>query len=116
MATLPGVFAPSLTGAAMSDLAAERNFVSAKPGIQASRSMPIADSTIARTGRVLFTALTACVTIGIPANMPSLSVDVRNLSLALAPWFLKCTALARSIRCGKSRFHGCGGTYGHLVM
>ena len=27
-----------------------------------------------------------------------------------------CTALARSIRCGKSTFHGCGGTYGHFVM
>ena len=26
------------------------------------------------------------------------------------------TAFARSIRCGKSTFHGCGGTYGHFVM
>ena len=30
--------------------------------------------------------------------------------------FLYRIALARSIRCGKSTCHGCGGTYGHLVM
>ncbi len=78
--------------------------------------MPISFSIAARAGAVRFTAFTACVTIGMPANRPTLSVDVRNLSLAVAPCFLKCTALARSIRCGKSRFHWCGGTYGHLLM
>jgi hypothetical protein len=78
--------------------------------------MPIRLSIAVRAGAVRFTAFTTCVTIGIPAKRPTLSVDVRNRSVALAPFCLKWTAFARSIRCGKSRFHGCGGTYGHFVM
>ena len=73
-------------------------------------------SIILRANRVLFNALTVCTTTGMPAKLPCTSVDARNRSPALTAPFLNLIALARSIRCGKSRFHGCGGVYGHLVM
>ena len=34
----------------------------------------------------------------------------RSMWLSLRSPFLNCTAFARSITCGKSRFHSCGGT------
>ena len=107
---------PSRTAGAVFEAASERNLRGAIGGIQALRSMPKTFSIAARAGLVRFTALIVEVTIGMPANIPTLSVEVRNLSVAFAPWLRKWTALARSIRCGKSRFHGCGGTYGHFVM
>ncbi len=61
-------------------------------------------------------ALTACTTTGIPAKRPTLSLALRIRSRRLAPCLRKRAALARSIRCGKSTFHSCGGTYGHLLM
>jgi len=51
-----------------------------------------------------------------PANFPSVSVDVRRRSRNVVSPFLNFTALARSMTCGKSTFQGCGGTYGHFVM
>src|SRR5882762_756670 len=114
MATLPGVLAPSRTGAAVLDCARARNVRAANSGRHASRATPSAFSVTTRAGRVRFTVFTTLVTIGIPANLPTLSVDVMNRSAALAPCALKFAALPRSIKCGKSTFHGCGGTYGHL--
>ena len=69
----------------------------------------------ARIGALWLTALTAWVTTGMPARRPSASVEESTRSRRRPPVLRNCTALARSIRCGKSRFHSCGGTYGHLV-
>ena len=44
------------------------------------------------------------------------SVLVSSRSRGAAGRLRNRCALARSIRCGKSTFHGCGGTYGHFVM
>ena len=48
-------------------------------------------------------------------NLPCVSVDARNFFGARDFALLYFTALARSIRCGKSTFHSCGGVYGHFV-
>ena len=55
-------------------------------------------------------------TTGIPAMFPTASVAARSFSRAVSSPERARNALARSIRCGKSTFHGCGGTYGHFVM
>jgi len=62
------------------------------------------------------TAFTTLETTGMPAIEPTRSVEDSTLSRSRVPPLRKRTALARSIRCGKSMFQGCGGTYGHLVM
>ncbi len=69
-----------------------------------------------RPNALPFTAFTSCETTGIPAIVPTVSVDVRILSRSRVSPLRNLTAFARSIRCGKSMFHGWGGTYGHLVM
>ena len=66
--------------------------------------------------RVLFTALTICATTGMPAMLADRIGRTQNLVAQLTSPFSNLNAFARSIRCGKSMFHGCGGTYGHLVM
>ena len=57
-----------------------------------------------------------CTTTGIVASLPTRSVLVRSLSRNRELSVSEPTAFARSMTCGKSTFHGCGGTYGHLVM
>ena len=109
-ATLPGVRSPSRTSECVAVPAAVRNFVVANSGSQALASTPNVASSALRIGGVRFTALTIWVTTGIPANMPVLSVDDRMVSRSFGPFVRRSTALARSIRCGKSRFHSCGGT------
>ena len=69
-----------------------------------------------RASLVLFTAFTVWVTIGMPAKLPSESVFDKNLSRKCTSPFSNLTALARSIKCGKSTFQEWGGVYGHLVM
>jgi hypothetical protein len=69
-----------------------------------------------RAASILLTAFTTCTTTGIDASLPIASVLDSSLSRKPTPPFLNFTALARSIRCGKSTFQSCGGTYGHLVM
>src|SRR3990167_2027850 len=116
MATLPGVLAPSFTTVARALGVPERNFLVAREGSQASLSTPATLSIMPRITLVLFTALATCTTIGMPANWPCTSVEARNLAAAPTPPFLNLMALARSMVWGKSRFHSCGGVYGHLVM
>src|SRR5213594_3767620 len=55
-------------------------------------------------------------TTGMAASLPMASVAESSRSRSFTSPFLNLTALARSIRCGKSTFQGCGGTYGHFVM
>ena len=116
MATLPGVLAPSFTTVALAFGVPERNFLVASEGSQASLSTPATLSITLRMALVLFTALATCTTMGMPANWPCTSVEARNCSAAPTSPFLNLMALARSMVCGKSRFHSCGGVYGHLVM
>jgi hypothetical protein len=116
IATLPGVVAPSTTLVLLAAGALERNFRLASSGSQASRSTPRAASITARAGRVRLTALATCTTTGMPAKDPCKSVEASSFSLSFTPPFLNLMAFARSMVCGKSRFHSCGGTYGHLVM
>ena len=109
-ATLPGVRSPSRTSecVAVPRGGAElRGGEFRQPGLA---STPNVASSALRIGGVRFTALTIWVTTGIPANMPVLSVDDRMVSRSFGPFVRRSTALARSIRCGKSRFHSCGGT------
>jgi hypothetical protein len=47
---------------------------------------------------------------------PTRSVSASVFVTRSVPCFFACTARWRSIRCGKSTFQACGGTYGHLVM
>ena len=63
----------------------------------------------------LAVALAVCATTGIAASLPFLSVEESSRSRNFTPW-RNLIALARSMTCGKSTFHGCGGTYGHFVM
>ena len=107
---------PSLTMKSVDFGAPERNLRVASSGIQALRSTFSKLSIAARAGLVWFTALATCTTIGMPANWPCTSVDARNFSLKATPPLLNLMALARSMVCGKSTFHSCGGTYGHFVM
>ena len=85
-------------------------------GIQASGCTPSWLFITLRANFVWLIALTACTTMGMPAKLPWVSVEARNFSFALTSPFLCLMALARSIRCGKSRFQAWGGVYGHLVM
>ena len=66
--------------------------------------------------RSRLSALTVMSTRGIEAAAKTLSVLVNRRSRVDAPSRRECTALARSIRWGKSMSQSCGGTYGHLVM
>ncbi|MCY1371518.1 hypothetical protein D9M69_586680 [compost metagenome] len=116
IATLPGVFSPSITLRAVACGVPERNFFVASSGSQASLSTPATLSMTLRMVLVLFTALATCTTTGMPANWPCTSVEARKRSASLTSPFLNLMALARSMVCGKSRFHSCGGVYGHLVM
>ena len=83
---------------------------------RARRSTPSADSRILRPMGLWLNALTASTITGMPAMLPTASVALSNLSRQRVAPLRFLTALARSIRWGKSTFHGCGGTYGHLVM
>jgi hypothetical protein len=85
-------------------------------GSHASFATPSAFSIIPRNGGDRFAALTAFTTTGIVASLPTASVDVRIRSRSVNSPFLCLTAFARNMTCGKSTFHGCGGTYGHFVM
>ena len=58
-----------------------------------------------RAASVLLMALMACTTIGMPANEPWVSVEAKNFSAVPTSPFLNLMALARSMVCGKSRFH-----------
>jgi len=116
IATLPGVRSPFVTTVAGDLAAPQRKRRDASSGIQASGCTPSSESIRLRANFVLLIAFTVCTTIGMPANWPCTSVLARNFSPPLTPPFLNLMALARSIRCGKSRFHACGGVYGHLVM
>ena len=61
-----------------------------------------------------FTLLTICDTTGMPASVPTISVELRIRSRVRVPPCLNLNDFARNIRCGKSMFQGCGGTYGHF--
>ena len=110
MATLPGVRSPLVTTVAPAFGALQRKRLVPSPGIHASGCTPSIESICLRANFVLLIALTACTTIGMPANWPCTSVLARNFSLPLTSPLRNLIALARSIRCGKSRFHSCGGT------
>ena len=69
-----------------------------------------------RAEGIVFALFTNSTTTGIVASLPIRSVPVRSLSRNDTSPSRNLTAFARSIRCGKSTFHGCGGTYGHFVM
>ena len=56
------------------------------------------------------TALTISAITGMPASMPTVSVELNTLSRQRVSPRRFLTALARSIKCGKSTFQGCGGT------
>ena len=85
-------------------------------GIGAVASTPSVASSNLRPAFVPFTALTISATTGMPAMLPSPRVFDSSLSRKQCSPLRCCTCLARSIRCGKSMFQGCGGTYGHFVM
>ncbi len=89
MATLPGVRSPSCTGACSAWCGTlARNLVRANSGNQALRSTSRAFSISARTGLLRFMALAACTTTGIPAKLPWVSVEAKNLAEALTSPFL----------------------------
>ena len=71
---------------------------------------PAQPRAIARPPLVPFTALTISATTGMPAMLPRPRVFESSLSRKECSPFLCCRCLARSIRCGKSMFQGCGGT------
>ena len=68
-----------------------------------------------RTALLRLPAFSSVLTTGRLPTVPWTRVLLSSLWLILRSPFLNCTALARSIRCGKSSAHSCGGTYGHLV-
>ena len=68
-----------------------------------------------RNGAPLSAKILSSTTTGIEASLPTVRVLDRILADSGAPSRSKATALARSIRCGKSTFQGCGGVYGHLT-
>ena len=116
IATLPGVRAPSRTGCSPDGGHDARNRRGAYGGSHASFAMPSVFSITPRIGADLLAAFTICTTTGIVASLPTASVDVSTRSRSVKSPFRCLTAFARSMTCGKSTFHGCGGTYGHLVM
>jgi len=85
-------------------------------GMGASAATPRVVSNNLRPAVVALTAFTISATTGMPAMLPRPRVFDSSLSRKLCSPFRCWTCLARSIRCGKSTFQGCGGTYGHLVM
>src|SRR3954463_16481674 len=91
------------------------NFFGAYGGSSRSLCTPSIACMAARAGFTWLTALIVCATTGIAASLPIASVEESRRSRNLMP-FLNLIALARSMTCGKSTFHGCGGTYGHFVM
>ena len=116
-ATLPGLRSPSTTSVARPFFfAARRKRLLASGGSHASGWTSSAACSTLRIGFVRFAAFTAWTTIGMPASWPCTSVEASSFAPAPTSPLPKRIALARSIRCGKSTFHGCGGTYGHLVM
>src|SRR3954447_22910086 len=116
MATLPGAFLPSLTGNDDCGRAVFRKCALVYSGKTRSLCTPKTDCITVRAGRALLARLTICTTTGMEASLPTASVLVSILSRSIVSPFLNLTALARSITCGKSTFHGWGGTYGHLDM
>ena len=60
-------------------------------------------------------ALAICPTPGVDSALNTGSVLVMRRSRHRGFVSLKRAALARSIRCGKSTAHSCGGRYGHFV-
>src|SRR5688500_10987629 len=115
MATLPGVLAPSRTGKGWLVCAVDLNLRAAYGGSSRSLCTPSTACIAERASEFLLSALTVCATTGIAASLPIASVEESSRSRNLIP-FLNLIALARSMTCGKSTFHGCGGTYGHFVM
>src|SRR5687767_10113885 len=119
MATLPGVLAPSRTGKGWLVCAVDLNLRAAYGGSSRSLCTPSTACIAPRESEFLLSALTVCATTGIAASLPIASVEEsrrsRNGEVELRP-SLNLIALARSMTCGKSMFHGCGGTYGHFVM
>jgi hypothetical protein len=85
-------------------------------GIGALAATPSVASSNARPALVPFTAFTISATTGMPAMLPRPRVFESSLSRKLCSPLRCWWCFARSIRCGKSTFHGCGGTYGHFVM
>jgi len=70
-----------------------------------------------RTGRLRVAAFASAATTGMVPMRPTTSVAPRIRSrVRVRPARWEC-ALARSIRCGKSMFQGCGGvgTLGHVA-
>ena len=63
----------------------------------------------------LITAFASWPMPGVDNKLNNGSVLVISRSRRFVSPFLKRYALARSIRCGKSTAHSCGGRYGHLV-
>jgi len=116
IATLPGERTPSLTGHAIECLAVSRNRAPAYGGNLASAATPSTVSMTLRADGVALALLTIFTTTGIVASRPTRSVLVSTRSRNVVSPFVNFTAFARSIRCGKSTFHACGGTYGHFVM
>ena len=84
-------------------------------GTRAFASTPMVFSSSWRAAGLRLAALTTCTTTGIEASLPTARVLDRIFADSGTPSRSNATALARSIRCGKSTFHGCGGVYGHLV-
>src|SRR6266542_1309082 len=116
IATLPGVRVPSRTGHAIERDAPRRNVVLAYGGRLASAATPNVLSIALRAAGIAFVLLTICATTGIAASLPMRSVLDSSRSRKGAPSVLNLYALPRSIRCGKSTFHGGGGTYGQFGM
>src|SRR6185295_1802205 len=104
------------TGHCNDGMTSERKRVDAYGGSHASCATPSTPCITLRTTGSLFALFTACTTTGIVASLPTASVLVSRRSRVDTGRSLNRCALARSIRCGKSTFHGCGGTYGHFVM
>src|SRR6185436_18024172 len=115
-ATRPGARSPSRAGHASDAGAVSRNVAGAYGGSAASAATPSVACIAARAAGALLAQFTAFTTTGIVASFPSLSVLVSSRSRNVVSPLSNLIALPRSIRCGKSTFHGCGGTYGHFVM
>ena len=63
-----------------------------------------------RVYQVSLIVFVICLTTGIPASFPTVSVALSNLLRRRVLLDLNCFAFARNIKCGKSTFHSWGGT------
>ena len=107
---MPGERRPPFTGQPTLRGASSANGFAAYDGNLRSACTPSIFSITLRANGAVLALFTICTTTGIVASLPTRSVLVSSRSRMRVLPLRNLRALARSIRCGKSTFQGCGGT------